>query len=277
MAASPQGVAPQAQPPVPDLDLDEGPMTTGGSTYVLMVKILAAVFAVLILIWYLITLSYSDSPYWLFGILIGAIGIGVGIAGIFIGNIKVFKRRNMPTLNVILIIVSIILLCAMPVLGSWEEPTIGKSLSDTAKMIFILIFALFFLCYIELTHASLRFSEIDEYATSHNIKDFNVKSVINNYFMWFGILMVIITLFSAMVLLLQIFISPFVQDTAPQFGFSLEYNSIYNVLISIALIFVPIGIVITFIFGFFFKSRREIVVKGKEDIRARAPEAVKIK
>jgi hypothetical protein len=275
MAANPQGEAPQAQPPAPGPG--PGPMTTGGSSFVLMVKILAAVFAVLILIWYLITLAYSDSPFWLFGIIIGAVGIGVGIAGIFIGNVKVFKKRNMPTLNIILIIVSIILLCAMPVLGSWEEPTIGKSLSDTGKMVFILIFSLFFLCYIELCHASLRFSEIDDYATSHNIKDFSVKSVISNYFLWFGILMTIITLFSAMVLLLQIFISPYIQDTAPQFGFSLEYNSIYNVLISIALIFIPIGIVITFIFGFFFKSRREIIVKGKEDVRARAPEAVKVK
>ena len=89
--------------------------------------------------------------------------------------------------------------------------------------------------------------------------------------------MVIIALVSACVLLLQIGLSGMIRDVAPQFGYSLEYNSIYSILISIALIFVPIGIITAFVYGTFVKARRSIVVKSKEDIVARRPDMVKIK
>ncbi len=249
-----------------------------GSQGVIGVKVGAAVLGILIIIWYILVLSYEDSPYWLIGIIIGVVGLGLGIAGIFIGNISISKKENIPTLNIIFLIISIVFLFAMPIFSSWEDPgTIGKSLWDYGVMVNILIFALFFLLYIELIHASIRFSEIDDYVVTHNIKDFSVNSVIGNYFLWFAILGVIIALFSLLVLLLQVLLSGTVQDVAPQFGFSLEYNSIYSILISLALVFVPIGIVLTFIFGFFFKSRRAIIVKSREDVVARRPEAVKIK
>jgi uncharacterized membrane protein (UPF0182 family) len=94
--------------------------------------------------------------------------------------------------------------------------------------------------------------------------------------MWCAILGVIIFLFSAVIMFLQLLLSGPIEAAAPQFGNSLEYNSIYSLLISIAIIFVPIGIVITFVFGYFFKSRRKIVVKSKEDVVARRPDAIKI-
>jgi hypothetical protein len=83
-------------------------------------------------------------------------------------------------------------------------------------------------------------------------------------------------LISAAVLMMQIPLSGWIKDVAPSFGYSAEYNSIFSVVISVGLIFVPIGIILTFVFGFFFKSRRKIVVKGKEDVVARAPDAVKM-
>ncbi len=144
-------------------------------------------------------------------------------------------------------------------------------------MVNVLIFAVFVVCYIELAHASIRFSQIDDYATSHNLKDFNVGSVVTNYFIWFGILIAVITLFSLFVLILQIIISGAIQDAAPQFRYSLEYNSIYSILISIALVFVPIGIILSFVYGYLIKSHRKIVVKSKQDIVARRPEEVTVK
>jgi hypothetical protein len=165
----------------------------------------------------------------------------------------------------------------MAILGSWGDKTMTKSIWDVLYLLKVLVFAIFFFLYIELSHASIRFSEIDDYATTHNIHDFSVGSVITNYSMWLGILGVIIFLFSALVLLLQLLLSGWIQSAAPAFGNSLEYNSIFSIIISIALIFVPIGIVITFIFGSFFKSRRRIIVKSKEDVVARRPDAVEVK
>jgi hypothetical protein len=262
----------------PPFEQKGGPGIGLGSQAVIGVKIGAAILGILVLVWYIIFLSYTDSPFWMVGIIVGVVGLGLGIAGIFIGNIQITKkRRNIPTLNIIFIILSIIFLFAMPILSSWEDPrTIGEELWQFDLMLKVLVFAVFVLCYIELVHASLRFSEINEYATSHNIKEFNVNSVIGNYFMWFAILIAIVAAITLLVLLLQIFLSGAIQDAAPQFGFSLEYNSIYSILISIAMVFIPIGIILSFVFGFFFKSRRAIVVKSKEDIVARRPEAVKM-
>jgi len=268
--------SPEVETPRPSADKKPESIKFG-SQVVIGVKASAAVLGILILIWYIVFLSYADSPFWKMGIsiIVGAIGLAIGIAGIFIGNISISRKKNIPTLNIILIIVSIILLFTMPLLGSWEDPsTFGKGLWDYFVMFKVLVFAIFFLCYIELSHASMRFSEIDEYATSHNIKDFNVKSVITNYFMWFGILMAIICALSLLILLLQIFLSGWIQASAPQFGYSVEYNSIYSILISVALIFIPIGIILSFVFGFKYKSRRKIIVKSREDVVARKPEAV---
>lgn len=262
---------PAAAPPAPAGGAGIG----AGSQVVIGVKIGAAVMGVLILVIYLLTLANVDSPYYLIGIVFGIIGLALGIAGIFIGNIKISKKPNIPTLNIILIIVSMIFLFGMLVLGSWEAPR--EDLWEVTTLLFVLILGIIFLAYIELCHASLRFSEIDEYAISHNIRDFSVGAVITNYFMWFGILFVIVFLMSAAVLMLQIVLQDWITGAAPALGNSAEYNSIYSVLISIALIFVPLGIILTFIFGSYFKSRRAIVVKGKEDVVARRPEAVKMK
>jgi hypothetical protein len=184
----------------------------------------------------------------------------------------------MPSLNVLLIIISIIFLLIMPIFGNWEDPgTIGKSLWDFATMFKYLIFAIIMLCYIELAHASIRFSQIDDYSTSHNLKEFDISAVINNYFMWFGILVAIVFILSLVVIMLQVILSGVITDVAPQFGNSLEYNSPYSLLMSIAIVFVPIGIILTFIFNYMVKSKRTIVVKGREDIVALRPDQVRIK
>jgi hypothetical protein len=266
----PQAPAPSRPPQ------QQGTLINLGSQSVIGIKAAAAVLAIIVLIWYVVFISYPESSYWTVGLIFGVIGIGLGVAGVFIGNLKISRKRYVPTLNIILIIVSIIFLFMMPLFGSWEDPrTIGGKLWDVGAMIFFLIFAILMLCYIELAHASIRFSQIDDYATSHNLREFNVNSVIANYFLWFGILISIITVISLVVLLMQVGLSGFIRDVAPQFGYSLEYNSIYSILISIALVFVPIGIILSFVFGYFVKSKRSIVVKSREDIVARRPEEVR--
>ena len=74
-----------------------------GSQGVVAVKICAAVLGVIILIYYILVLSYSESPYWLMGVIVGVIGLGLGIAGVFIGNISISRRKNIPNLNIIFI------------------------------------------------------------------------------------------------------------------------------------------------------------------------------
>ena len=267
----------------PPLRPTQPPLPTGkgiylGSPSVIGIKAAAAAIGVVMFGLYAGLIAYPESEFWMIGIVLGLVGVILGVIGIFLGNMRISPIKWVPPINILLIIVSIILILAMPIFGSWQDPnTIGESLWKIGNLVNVLIFAILFLCYVELAHASIRFSQIDEYSISHNLKEFNVSSVIINYAMWIAILMVIIALISACVLLLQVGLSVIIRDVAPQFGYSLEYNSIYSILISIAIIFVPIGIVTAFVYGTFVKSRRAIVVKGKEDVVARRPDMVKVK
>jgi hypothetical protein len=264
--------------PAPPAAQQPGATINLGSQSVIGIKAGAAVLAILVLIIYILLISYFDSPYWVFGIIFGGIGVGLGIAGVFVGNLKISRKRYVPSLNILLIIISIIFMLIMPIFGNWEDPgTIGKSLWDFFTMFKYLIFAIIMLCYIELAHASIRFSQIDDYSTSHNLKEFNINAVINNYFMWFGILVTVVFVLSLVVIMLQVILSGVITDAAPQFGNSLEYNSPYSLLMSIAIVFVPIGIILTFVFNYMVKSKRTIVVKGREDIVALRPDQVKEK
>ena len=80
--------------------------------------------------------------------------------------------------------VSVILLFIVPILGSWEDPkSLGEMFNNPIFMLNIALFGMFTLCYIELAHATVRFSQIDEYAKTHNLQDFSVDPVIWNYFL----------------------------------------------------------------------------------------------
>ncbi len=264
--------------PTPPMAQQQRSTINLGSQSVIGIKVAGAVLGIIVLIYYVLLVSYFESPLWVIGIIFGGIGIGIGIAGIFIGNLKISNKRYMPTLNIMLIIISIIFLFIMPIFGNWEDPnTLGSNLWNPVTMFLYLLYAIFMVCYIELAHASIRFSQIDDYSSSHSLQDFNVNSVVNNYYMWFGILIAIVFIVSLVVLMLQLILAGIIQDTSPQFGFSLEYNSIFSILYSIAIVFVPIGIILTFIFNYLVKSRRKIVVKGREDIVALRPDQVIIK
>jgi hypothetical protein len=274
MASPPENVD---APPAPT-QKPTGTTINLGSQSVIMVKVAGAIMAIVILIVYTLAISYFESPFWILGIIFGGVAVGIGIAGIFIGNLVFSKKRYMPTLNVLLIIISILFFFMMPIFGNWEDPrTIGESIFDYMTMFLYTLFAILMVCYIELAHASIRFSQIDDYATSHNLKEFSVQSVITNYFIWFGILIAIIFIITIGILVMQIGLSASVKELAPALGYSLEYQSVMSILMSIAIFFIPWGIILVFYFSVFKKSRRSIIVKGREDIVALRPDQVKVK
>jgi hypothetical protein len=117
------------------------------------------------------------------------------------------------------------------------------------KIFGILILAVFTLGYIELSHASIRFLNIAEFAHNQNLTDFSVNAVVGSYFIWFPILFFLIVIFSYGVLKLNQLLIWLVEGVSPQFAASLELNSIYGVAAAIALIFVPVGVILTIIFG----------------------------
>lgn len=244
-----------------------GPIFYGGSTGVVTVKALAMVMILLAVLWYYIFIVSPDSPYLVTSYIFAGAAIGIGVASVWMGNVRISRRAGIPTLNSIMVMVSILLLFIVPILGSWQDPrSLGEMFENPMFIIYISLFALFTLSYIEFSHATIRFSQIDQYARSQNIEDFSVNPVIWNYFIWYGILTVIIYFFLLGVIFLRWAYMPALEDTAPQFANSIEMNSVYSIVLSIGIIFIPITAVMAYIFGAgsLIKTTKEVIVKGPE-------------
>ena len=260
----PQAAIGGAQAPAP---APSGPIFYGGSTGVVTVKALAMVMILLAVLWYYIFIVSPDSPHLITSYIFAGAAIGIGVASVWMGNVRISRRAGIPTLNSIMVMVSILLLFIVPILGSWQDPrSLGEMFEDPMFIIYISLFALFTLSYIEFSHATIRFSQIDQYAKSQNIEDFSVNPVIWNYFIWYGILTVIIYFFLLGVIFLRWAYMPALEDTAPQFANSIEMNSVYSIVLSIGIIFIPITAVMAYIFGAgsLIKTTKEVIVKGSE-------------
>ena len=129
-----------------------------------------------------------------------------------------------------------------------EEISIGT-------WIFLFLFSLFFILFIELNSGAHHFNEIISYAKKQNTTGFNLTPVINNYYIMGFILMVIIA-FSILVVFainfLSRWITPFISG---QMADSIMMNSVYSVVFTVVLIFVPLSIILTLFFS--YKERRE--------------------
>ena len=273
MAAPPQQQPPQAGPPAqqqarPSPEAGpKSPLFYGGSTGVILVKLLALVMMFLSILWYYIFISFADSDLIVMSYIMAGVAIGLGAVGVFMGNVHISRREGIPTLNSIMIMISIVFLFLVPVLGSWQDTrSLGEMFADALFIIHISLYAFFAISYIEFSHAAVRFSQIDQYAKSQNIEDFSVNPVIWNYFFWYGLLFVIIYAFLLGVIFLRWAYMPALEESAPQFANSIEMNSVYSIALSIGLIFVPIAAILAYIFGSgsLIKTTKEVIVKGPD-------------
>lgn len=263
---APPPAQPQARPRHPDTG-PKSPFFYGGSSGVITVKVLALVMIFLSILWYYIFISYSDSDFLFTSYIIAGVTIGLGVLGVFMGNVKISRREGIPSLNAIFIMISIFFLFLIPALGSWQDTrTLGEMFDSEFFILNISLYAFFSISYIEFSHASIRFSQIDQYAKSQNIEDFSVNPVIWNYFFWYGILFVVIYAFMLAVIFLRWGYMPALEESAPQFANSIEMNSVYSIALSIGLIFVPIAAILSYIFGAgsLIKTTKEVIVKGPD-------------
>ncbi len=253
--------------PKPQTGAPSSPIFYGGSSGVVTVKVMAMIMILLSVLWYYIFIVNQDSSLLSTSYIIAGAAIGIGMIGVWMGNVKITRRAGVPTLNSMMIMVSILLLFIVPILGSWKDlRSLGEMFDDPYFIIYISLYALFTLSYIEFSHATVRFSQIDHYATSQNIEDFSVNPVIWNYFLWYGILIIVIYFFLLGVIFLRWAYMPALEESSPQFANSIEMNSVYSIVLSIGIIFVPIAAVLAYVFGAgsLIKTTKEIIVKGPE-------------
>jgi hypothetical protein len=117
------------------------------------------------------------------------------------------------------------------------------------------LFAMSFLFMLELHNGAHRFNDIIKYAKEKASGEFSLTPVINSYYIMGFILMVIIGFGFQLVLVINFFfrwITPYLSE---QMANSMMMNSVYSVVFTLALIFVPLWIVL--ILWMEFKNRKE--------------------
>jgi hypothetical protein len=227
-----------------------------------MLQGLASVMLVLSLVIYLVFLAPSLD--FSISLIIMIVGLVCGILGVWIGKMVVIPRLENWTLNVILLSLGVILFLAGAI-GVGSKVDTGHEIA-VSDLIMVLLFGFFTLAFIELTHAGWRFKEIDDYARTHELRGFNLSAVVNNYFMWFGILMGIIITLSFLILVTHYGLLLAISATNDVFGASIELNSIYVFAIAVAVWFIPMGIFAAIIFGegSLISSTKTILIKSEK-------------
>ncbi len=156
----------------------------------------------------------------------------------------------MPSLNAILIITAILMFIVGIIIIVYGNKSYMDMREMTLLNVFVIILAtIFILAYIESMHAVLRFTEIAEYAAGHNLVEFSVKPVIANYLVWSFILYVAIIICTGLVMGLDILLKLMIAPFSPQFIDSIIMNSAYSLAITMFIVFLPIVIILTFIFA----------------------------
>ena len=171
-------------------------------------------------------------------------GMGLTAVAVVFGLIAIINQRNRRLNNI-----STITAASLMIAGMAAQPavlTLGKvSMGDT-EFILAILFAVFYLLFLEYTHAVRRFWEIGEMAIEKNLKDFDFGHVLRQYivmgFMWLVVAIIITIGVVGFQMAMQLYLPP-------QLGQSAEMRSVYGLAIAEGVIFVLLGLVLSFVLG----------------------------
>jgi len=171
-------------------------------------------------------------------------GIGLTVGGIVCGFMAIINQKNR-RLNNMTTIGSVALLIA----GVTTRPamlTIGKLSLGSADFILALLFAIFFLLFMEYTHGVRRFWEIGEMAIEKNLKEFDFGHVLRQYIVMGFVWLVVIIIISIAVVGIQLAMVSFLPA---QLGQSTELNSVYGLAVAEGLLFTILAVVLAVVMG----------------------------
>lgn len=230
---------------------------------VILMRIITLIYGVIaILIVVLGLTSFEFNMRVIIGILVIGVGFLLGFVGIMLGTIKVSENPVIPSINAIMVVLSVIFFISGVITIVYSN----KNFMDTGKMtvlsfVVIIAAAMFILAYVESMHAVLRFTEIAEYAASHNLVEFSVKPVITNYLVWSMILYFFVLAFTTGIVFMDFLLKIIISVFSPQFAESVDLNSVYSLAITMFIVFVPLLAIMTFIFG---APKKAIAAKNPE-------------
>jgi len=250
--AAPAGFEPPAPPPRPQINVAEryGEIAT--------IRILAMIFMFIAA-----SLSILHSILSVGGVqALSIVGIVLTVLGIVCGFLAIINQKNRKMNNL-----TTIGAVAFLIAGAAARPpllALGTLSLGSADFILALMFAIFFLLFLEYTHGVRRFWEIGEMAIEKNLREFDFGHVLRQYivmgFVWLG---VIIGITMAVVAIQYGFVS-LLPD---QLGRSAEMNSVYGLAIAEGLMFAIVAVVVIIL----MKVLRGDFTSMKAPVRAAAP------
>lgn len=213
-------------------------------------------------------INFEDTNQ-ILSLVFGIAAIGTGFVGIWLKLGLSVGERHLFSMKDVMLSASIVCLILSAAFG----PVLGREFIEASTvdigtllgmLLKILVFAIMFLWYIELAHATVRFDEMEQFVLHWGIKDFQIKDVQRSYYVWSGIIVPVVFGITFGVLALSKGLFSF---APPVISTSVEFNSIYGIAAVTALVFVPLAIVLNFVFGWegYQKATRAVFKKGEEE------------
>jgi len=224
------------------------------------IKGLGAVFCILtgVMAIYVTTeLKFGSGISGLMPVILAALGIVLGIVGAFSPVPK--KPGAMPKgllflgMSAAFLILTMAFAPPSDILVDTSQPPIMNS---PVEFITTLLFGFFFVSYIEFIHGGIRFAILYENA-SKSIEGFDLSPVLKRFLGMFFVMMGAAFVFALVVVNMTFglaMISP------EPLAHSIELGSVFGVGMALTIVFVPIGIMFTFVLG---KDRAEMSRKEK--------------
>jgi hypothetical protein len=177
------------------------------------------------------------------------------IVTFYLTNFKILKWMNtdMPTFLYVMAIISTVI--GIVDIGFNNSALLDVSDYTFMTWIWLFLFGMSYILFIELNHGAQSFNEIVQYAKQQSVGDFSLTPVINNYYIMGFILMVIIGGATLVVLLINWFIRWVMPFFSPQMANSLMATTVYSLVFTLAAIFIPLSIVLILFFE--YKNRKE--------------------
>lgn len=192
---------------------------------------------------------------------ISGAGIGLTVGAILCGFIAIINQRNRRLNNI-----TTLLAVGLMIAGVAARPailTLGQFSISNNGFWLAFVFALFFLLFVEYTHAVRRFWEIGEMAIEKNLKEFDFGHVLRQYmvmgFVWLVVAIIVTFGIVGFQVIMQVYMPS-------QLGQSAEMMSVYGLAIAEGIVFVILALILSFVLG-----RKDYAQSFRAATSARAP------
>ena len=198
-----------------------------------------------------------------FLVLLATVGL---LLSYYLTSMKMLKWMNqdVPTTLYVIGIISTVL--GVTSVGFNNTELLDVEELSLGKWFILFLFSMSYLLFLEMNHGAHRFNEIITYARKKAVGEFNLTPVINNYYILGFILMIIVGVCVIVVLAINLFIRwimPFINE---QLANSIMMNTVYSVVFTMALVFIPLGLILLV----FFSLKEQKEKEEEEEMRKKS-------